>query len=101
MKYDVDSDHQGISFLHGPRDTGRNRVDLVLQSRAANADSDLAWEDATILASHVVGEEDADTSGFGGVLDAPFDLSATARTIAAAKTRIGEETLKSQRVGGC
>ncbi|MDR0780014.1 MAG: hypothetical protein LBF16_04880, partial [Pseudomonadales bacterium] len=36
--------------------TGRNRVELVLQTRHRDIASDLEWEDVAILADHVVGE---------------------------------------------
>jgi hypothetical protein len=65
MKFPVDSEYQNVSFLHGPHETGRNRVELVLQTRDPGVDSDLAWEDTAILKSAVIGEQ----SGGGGLFD--------------------------------
>ncbi len=56
MKSPEESAYQNISFEHAPVVTGRNRVELVLQTRDPAIDSDLGWEDSTILASYVVGE---------------------------------------------
>ena len=40
-----------------PMETGSNRVELVLQTRPLLVNSDLAWEDSTILVNQVVGAE--------------------------------------------
>jgi len=57
MKFPVDSEYTDISFIYGPHETGRNRVELVLQTRDPNIDSDLAWRDHKVLGSKVVGGE--------------------------------------------
>lgn len=54
MEYHNDSAHQGISFLPPPgatMESGRNKVELILQTRDPNIDSDLAWSDVATLAS--------------------------------------------------
>lgn len=84
MKFPVESEYQNISFAQGPHETGRNRVELVLQTRDPAIDSDLAWEDTTILASHVVGEGGGSSSGTGGLLGRPIDIVAAGRVVAEA-----------------
>lgn len=80
IHYTRDSAHQGVSYINGPFETGRNRVELVLQEQRDGVDSDLAWEDVKVLESHVVGEEDDTDSGpsifeplapAGGVFERP------------------------------
>ncbi len=53
MKFPVDSEYSDISFVGGTHETGRNRVELVLQTRDPAIDSDLAWQDISTLASSV------------------------------------------------
>ena len=55
MKYKVDSPHLSVSFSKDPKDTGRNRFELVLQTRDAAIDSDLAWHDHKVLDTAVIG----------------------------------------------
>ncbi len=57
MKFPLDSEYQDISFIPPfglSGETGRNRVELVLQTRDPALDSDLAWSDSKVLASNVV-----------------------------------------------
>ncbi len=54
MKFPLDTKYQNISFPNLESETGRNRVELVLQTRDPAIDSDLAWQDKTILISEVV-----------------------------------------------
>lgn len=56
MKYTVDSDYLMVSFANGPFETGRNRVELVLQTRDPQIDSDLAWQDHSTLATSQTAE---------------------------------------------
>ena len=54
MLYTNDSAHLNISFIPAPGtalEAGRNKVELVLQTRAAELDSDLAWTDVATLHS--------------------------------------------------
>ncbi|CAB3922044.1 hypothetical protein LMG26858_05407 [Achromobacter anxifer] len=54
MKFPLDSEYLNISFIPGigqTAESGRNRVELVLQTRDPALDSDLAWSDAAVLAS--------------------------------------------------
>jgi hypothetical protein len=54
MTYTNDSAHLNISFVPPPGATlesGRNKMELVLQTRSASIDSDLAWSDVATLAS--------------------------------------------------
>ncbi len=86
MLFPVDSEYQDISIIPGPHETGRNRVELVLQTRDPSIDSDLAWEDSSILASHVVGAEAKASSN--GLLLEPIDLGASMRERTAIRTRM-------------
>jgi hypothetical protein len=81
MKFPVDSEYQNISFLHGPHETGRNRVELVLQTRDPGMDSDLAWEDTAILKSAVIGEQGGGggSGGRGGLFDPRFVVERSSR----------------------
>ncbi|MFD1158912.1 hypothetical protein [Roseovarius aestuarii] len=58
-----DSAFQNVSFVNGPFETGRNRVELVLQEQKDGIKSDLGWEDKQVLKQHVVGEEDDPNTG--------------------------------------
>ncbi len=54
MLYSNDSAHLNISFIPPPGtalEVGRNKIELVLQTRDAAIDSDLAWSDVSSLAS--------------------------------------------------
>ena len=57
MQFTLDSEYQDISFIPGPGqlgETGRNKVELVLQTRDPNVNSDLAWGDFRVLISTIV-----------------------------------------------
>jgi hypothetical protein len=57
MQFPLDSEYQDISFIPLPgqaTETGRNKVELVLQTRDPALDSDLAWSDVTVLASSLL-----------------------------------------------
>lgn len=59
MEFLRDSEYLDISFKPGFGQTpeaGRNKVEVVLQRRDAQIDSDLAWNDVSILASGMAGE---------------------------------------------
>jgi hypothetical protein len=67
MKWPLDSEYQDVSFIPPfglGGETGRNKVELVLQTRDPNLDTDLAWSDVKVLGSSVV----APASGGGLVL---------------------------------
>jgi hypothetical protein len=54
MTYANDSAHLNISFVPPPGnvlESGRNKMALVLQTRSASIDSDLAWSDVATLAA--------------------------------------------------
>lgn len=54
MRLQNDSAYENISFVPRPGEeieSGRNRVELVLQQRDAALDSDLAWSDVAVLGS--------------------------------------------------
>lgn len=91
MKFPVDSEFTDISFIHGPHETGRNRIELVLQTRDPAIDSDLAWSDHSILASAIVGGSPSGTPfpieiDFGGLFAERAVPAATGRD---AETRAG------------
>ncbi|HTE44939.1 MAG TPA: hypothetical protein VK636_06825, partial [Gemmatimonadaceae bacterium] len=57
MQFTLDSEYQDISFvpvLGQLGETGRNKVELIVQTRDPNIDSDLAWSDFRVLTSSVV-----------------------------------------------
>jgi hypothetical protein len=58
MKFPLDSEYQDVSFeppFGASGESGRNSIELVLQTRPANIDSDLAWTDMQTLASGILG----------------------------------------------
>jgi len=63
LDFTRDSAFQNVSFVNGPFETGRNRVELVLQEQEDGIDSDMGWRDVSVLHQHVVGEEDAPDDG--------------------------------------
>src|SRR5690606_20368096 len=79
MKFPVDSEYQDASIVHGIHETGRNRVELVLQTRDPDIDSDLAWTDMKVLGSTIVGE--------GGEITGPGGVLFSERAAAAARDR--------------
>jgi hypothetical protein len=57
MQFPLDSEYQDISFIPLPgqtAETGRNKVELVLQTRDPALDTDLAWSDVKVLASSLL-----------------------------------------------
>ena len=59
MQFSVDSEYQDpdISFIPVPGqapETGRNRVELVVQTREPAMESDLAWNDVVVLGSSIL-----------------------------------------------
>ncbi|RLJ59248.1 hypothetical protein BCF46_1396 [Litoreibacter meonggei] len=63
IEFTRDSSFQNVSFVNGPFETGRNRVEIVLQQRDDGIDSDLGWKDVKVLHQHVVGEDPDDDDG--------------------------------------
>jgi hypothetical protein len=63
LDFTRDSAFQNVSFVNGPFETGRNRVEIVLQEQEDGIDSDLGWRDVSVLHQHVVGEDDAPGDG--------------------------------------
>jgi hypothetical protein len=60
MKFPIDSEYQDISFpppFGQVGESGRNKVELVLQTRDPALDTDLAWSDAKVLSSSLVAPE--------------------------------------------
>jgi hypothetical protein len=89
MKWPLDSEYQDVSFIPPfgiGGETGRNKVELVLQTRDPNLDTDLAWSDLKVLASSMV----APVSGGGLVLGtagaAPLGLQPVQRGASATAT---------------
>ena len=83
MQFTLDSEYQDVSFVPPPGslgETGRNKVDLVLQTRDPNINSDLAWSDFTVLLSTVVAPIGAaTTSPIGNPLVNPVLQVATTK----------------------
>lgn len=85
MKFPVDSEFQNAAFTQGVHETGRNRIELVLQTRDPSIDSDLGWTDAAILRSEVLGGAASTSPGFE-IFPNLRTTSAVARTV---ETRAG------------
>ncbi|HKX41759.1 MAG TPA: hypothetical protein VJO99_11410 [Burkholderiaceae bacterium] len=71
MKFNNDGDFLDVSFIPPPGavlESGRNKIELVLQTRDASVDSDLAWSDASTLASALALPHGAVTEHAGGGL---------------------------------
>jgi hypothetical protein len=57
MKWSADGEYLDISFIppFGTEgETGRNKVEVVLQTRDPAIDSDLAWQDVRVLADSLL-----------------------------------------------
>jgi len=101
MTYGNDSAHLNISFIPPPGtvlESGRNKMELVLQTRSASIDSDLAWSDVQTLASSLAlppGAQVESSPGFvvargSGAADTPPSLfDETARSAPTSVTRRG------------
>jgi hypothetical protein len=98
MLYTNDSAHLNISFIPPPGtvlESGRNKMELVLQTRSANIDSDLAWSDVKTLASSLAlppGAQVESTPGFAVTRDAdasPSLFDEAARSAPTTVTRSG------------
>lgn len=85
MKFPVDSEYADVSFQLGDHETGRNRVELVLQTRNPQMDSDLAWRDVKTLGQKIVGPSDNDDVAIPGVRPGGI-FARTARTAATSRT---------------
>lgn len=86
-----DGPFQDFSEWPDPVQSGRNRVELVLQTRKADHVSDLAWEDSVILASHVVGEEPPTLGGIQ--LLEPIDVTAGPSVLSAAQNKLAKKII--------
>ncbi|WP_299609701.1 hypothetical protein [uncultured Tateyamaria sp.] len=74
------------------RDTGRNRFELVLQTRPQGIDSDLSWTDFRILASAIVGGGSGSLTIRPGRAGGIFDEAAiSAETERVISTRAGRD----------
>lgn len=78
MRFDRDSAFVDISIPHGAPELGQNRIELVHQTRADGEESDLAWQDAAILATSLAGA--APVSGAGGI-GAAFEAAPAAAAV--------------------
>jgi hypothetical protein len=85
MKFPMESEFIDISFIQGTHETGRNRVELVLQTRDPAIDSDLAWSDAGTVSTAVIGATDDSSGGAvvnpGGIFAQPVAAAANGRTV--------------------
>jgi hypothetical protein len=85
MKFPIDSEFADISFIPGTHETGRNRVELVLQTRDPAIDSDLAWSDAGTVTTAVIGNVDDSSGGAvvnpGGIFAQPATAASERRTV--------------------
>jgi hypothetical protein len=70
MMFPKDSPHLNISFIPpfgSAGETGRNKFELILQTRDPNIDSDLAWSDVATLAEGLVAPGGSTPPVTGGV----------------------------------
>jgi hypothetical protein len=85
MNFPMESEFLDISFIQGTHETGRNRVELVLQTRDPAIDSDLAWTDAGTVSTAVIGATDDSSGGAvvnpGGIFAQPVAAVADGRTV--------------------
>jgi len=85
MKFPVDSEYEGISFVPfpgQPTESGRNKFELVLQTRDPTIDSDLAWSDVSVLASSTVAPSGGGLLGTGdAILAQPNPLENAVATV--------------------
>ncbi len=84
---DLDSAYQDISFppLPGQQgETGRNKVELVLQTRDVAIDSDLAWSDLAIVGSMIVAPAGVGLGTAPTTIDPRLTAPAPRRTAGAA-----------------
>lgn len=92
MHWRNDGEYLNISFIPQPGsalESGRNRVELVLQTRDPNIDSDLAWSDVSTLSSSLALPPGATLETVGGApVVNPF-LSANAVAAPLTVTRAG------------
>jgi hypothetical protein len=99
MKFPLDSEYQDISFIPPfglSGETGRNRVELVLQTRDPALDSDLAWSDSKVLASNVVAPA---SSGIGrGSVTPTLPSSRPAPTTVTVRDRLARRVDLSRAV---
>jgi hypothetical protein len=85
MKFPIDSEFADISFIPGTHETGRNRVELMFQTRDPAIVSDLAWSDAGTISNAVIGTADDSSGGGvvnpGGIFAQPVNPAAIGRTV--------------------
>ena len=84
MQFPLDSEYQDISFIPLPgqaTETGRNKVELVLQTRDPEIDSDLAWSDVAVLASSLVAPAGVSAQPVGPIFELPARRAATSATV--------------------
>jgi hypothetical protein len=83
-----DSPFQNVSFTNPPFETGRNRIEIVLQEQDAGIDSELGWRDVKVLADSLVGGAQVGFAGdaFGGV-----GISPAIRTVRVTDTGLAAE----------
>ncbi len=98
MQFDRDSAFQNISFTNPPFETGRNRVEVVLQVQEQGMDTDLGWRDVKVLAEGVVGTSQPEAGG-GSVSGETGVAAITRERTAFADTTIGGRTVV-RRAGG-
>lgn len=85
MKFPGDSPYLNISFfpLPGqPGESGRNKIELVLQTRDPTVDSDLAWTDVAVLASGTLAPAGSAAPPAASPSSVPFTRPATISPLA-------------------
>jgi hypothetical protein len=98
IQFPGDSPFQDVSFPNPPFETGRNRVEVVLQEQDEGMDSELGWHDVKVLADSVVGGPQPEFGGApgGGIEAFPTGASGTTTGVG---TAAGGRTVV-RRAGG-
>ena len=102
MMFPIDSEYQDVSFIPpfgAPGESGRNSIELVLQTRDPNIDSDLAWSDAQVLASGVLGVP-AQPSPLPPVVSPVGSVVGTVPSVARPSVTPGRATTPARREPG-
>jgi hypothetical protein len=93
---DRDAPFMDVSFVNAAPETGRNRVEVVLQQQDSGINSELGWRDLKVLAESVVG---AGTAGGGTNFDPMLEPSISVRnTTGVARAADGRTVVR--RAGG-
>jgi hypothetical protein len=98
MQFPGDSPFQNVFYSNPPFETGRNRVEVVLQAQDEGVDSELGWRDVKVLVEAVVGGIQPDPGGGNFGVIRPDAVIARDRSIIADNLSGGRTVVR--RAGG-